>query len=570
MNLPGRIILTVFLAAVMAGLSFLFLRSQAGEWSLLGRLRSESWEEIPCTIVASSVREDRSDESPYLFDVTYAYSYQDSEYTSQTYAPRYYGSFDYAEPFRLTREYPPGTKTVCFVRPSDPAGAVLRPPELSSQVMSLLFWVSLPVGLLALLLCFIWRRRKTWQDVEMPRGRTRLGPLGLVVGLLFTGAFLLGGVLSFHGFLVRPVFDSVAWQGWKETPCAVIASHLITQSGPPPTSYRPDVLYEYQFDGQTYRSNRYGAEGLSGTAGVGEQQRLPAGMATVCYVNPKDPYEAVLVRNLPGGLWWGLLSLPFLAVGIVGMTVVLRVYVRELRSARPTEAAITAEVTLPGAVSGEVWPLAPVTFESGKACLQRFFSMAGATVFWYGIWWVFFGQAIWGWYRYGEESLFFDSIGDCLGALLFFGIGIVWVVLAVRAFWRLFLPRVTLTLNSARVALSETVVLEWHLSTTSPSLRRLRVFLEGREEADRSSGEGNITKRETFAQLDFINQATRPTVTAGRGQVTIPAETMHTLETTYHKVLWTIKVEGDVRRGPDIKEEYPITVLPRPLGRDGE
>jgi hypothetical protein len=49
---------------------------------------------------------------------------------------------------------------------------------------------------------------------------------------------------------------------------------------------------------------------------------------------------------------------------------------------------------------------------------------------------------------------------------------------------------------------------------------------------------------------------------SGRARLMIPPGTMPTFRSEHNKILWTLRVRGDIPRWPDIKEEYEITVLP--------
>jgi hypothetical protein len=37
---------------------------------------------------------------------------------------------------------------------------------------------------------------------------------------------------------------------------------------------------------------------------------------------------------------------------------------------------------------------------------------------------------------------------------------------------------------------------------------------------------------------------------------------MHSFEAGHNKIIWSLRVHGDIYRWPDVKDEYPIVVLP--------
>jgi hypothetical protein len=43
----------------------------------------------------------------------------------------------------------------------------------------------------------------------------------------------------------------------------------------------------------------------------------------------------------------------------------------------------------------------------------------------------------------------------------------------------------------------------------------------------------------------------------------IPDDTMHTFTADNNKIIWTIKMKGQINRWPDIDESFDITVTPR-------
>ncbi len=88
--------------------------------------RARAWREVPCEIVSSSVREDATDSGLYRFQVAYRYAVAGEEHRSGRYnfsfATATVGFFGKR---RLARRLAPGTRTVCYVDPADPAEAVL-------------------------------------------------------------------------------------------------------------------------------------------------------------------------------------------------------------------------------------------------------------------------------------------------------------------------------------------------------------------------------------------------------------------------------------------------------------
>ncbi|MCU0781951.1 MAG: DUF3592 domain-containing protein [Akkermansiaceae bacterium] len=141
------------------------------------------------------------------------------------------------------------------------------------------------------------------------------GPAGFFF-TLFGLPFLAGGLLAaygyFHGFL--------KWRearAWVETPCEILSAELESRRGDDSTTYQATARYRYVFGGRTYESDRVGLS--AGNDNIGDfQQRAhrelsgylspataehdatpaPPGKRFRCYVNPANPEQAVLYRDL--------------------------------------------------------------------------------------------------------------------------------------------------------------------------------------------------------------------------------------------------------------------------------
>lgn len=143
--------------------------------------------------------------------------------------------------------------------------------------------------------------------------------------------FFVGGCAS--GYLAfRPIFDHVRALGWVEVPATIESVELKRHSGGEggPT-YEVACTYVYSFGGQnntglaerlplderSYRGNRIGLH--SGADNIGQwQQRTyarlkaahDAGRTVPCYVNPANPSEALLDRDIRFGLMVLMLIFP--------------------------------------------------------------------------------------------------------------------------------------------------------------------------------------------------------------------------------------------------------------------
>jgi hypothetical protein len=151
-----------------------------------------------------------------------------------------------------------------------------------------------------------------------------MGNRGCIVA--FLSVFLLVGIgLSF--IFVTPALKVLKARSWPAVPCTILSSEVGVHQGDDSDTYSVDVSYSYTFQGQDHKSDRY--QFLRGSTG-GRQakerivRRLPPLTRTVCYVNPDDPSESVLNRDLGSEYIFGLFPLAFVAAALVAIVLTLR------------------------------------------------------------------------------------------------------------------------------------------------------------------------------------------------------------------------------------------------------
>ena len=195
--------------------------------------------------------------------------------------------------------------------------------------------------------------------------------------------------------------------------------------------------------------------------------------------------------------------------------------------------------------------LKPQVGPVGKVSGSLFFAL-----FWNGIVSVFVWQAWKGWDQ-GNPDWF----------LTIFLIPFVLVGLASFGFVGHFLlalanprPRLTLTPGSPR--LGDEFRLEWRFTGRAGRLRSIRIFIEGREEATYQRGTDTITEREIFATFDLAKTQNDWEIPQGVVDLMIPSDSMHSFEADANKIIWEIKIEGEIVRWPDIGQNFPISVRP--------
>ncbi|MCZ7648655.1 MAG: hypothetical protein M5U26_25920 [Planctomycetota bacterium] len=48
--------------------------------------------------------------------------------------------------------------------------------------------------------------------------------------------------------------------------------------------------------------------------------------------------------------------------------------------------------------------------------------------------------------------------------------------------------------------------------------------------------------------------------------VTLPADAMHSFSAEHNKIVWKLRVQGDIERWPDFDREFPLRVAARTQG----
>lgn len=86
-----------------------------------------SWTETPCTILSSEVEtHDGDDGDTYSIEITYEYTSDGQQHTSDRYHFMGGASSGRAGKAEVVKAHPPGFQTVCYVNPDDPEDAVIE------------------------------------------------------------------------------------------------------------------------------------------------------------------------------------------------------------------------------------------------------------------------------------------------------------------------------------------------------------------------------------------------------------------------------------------------------------
>ena len=563
----GRLALAVFFSVFLAvGLLFegLMVRDFAHA------ARSRSWPETPCEIVSSRVEQSGH---YYTFEVEYRYRAGGRERTSRQDGLKKNTSSDYSEVQRRMLRYPAGAQAICYVNPESPNEAVLERASLWSGFGLLFPLIFVAIGGGGIFFCvrgFI-RDRRGRNEPEALASQPLSARAGNIQGrkilIAFFGVFFLTGAAVFFFTFVRPVLRIIDARGWERTSCVVISSEVTRHSGSKGGStYSVNILYSYEVKGREYRANRYNFMGGSSSGYDGKAaivNRHPPGAKTFCYVNPRDPTDAVLEPGVTADLWFGLIPLVFVVVGVGGLYFTLR-------SKKQDGASLSPQVEermrrfFPGAAnSGR--PLVRDEAEASPSRVLKPQFSPGAKLlgiicvaaFWNGIGSVFVWQVIQSWRKHNPEWFL------TVFMIPFVAIGLVMIGYVFYMFLSLFNPRPRLTVTPGDATLGGPLDVRWELSGRTDRISRLSVRLEGREEATYRRGTSTSTDKSVFAKIELFNTTDRAAIRSGQARVVVPPDLMHSWASGHNKIVWSLQIHGDIQWWPDVKEEFPFTVLPQ-------
>jgi hypothetical protein len=549
----GRIGISFFFL-IFGGMGLLFCGLLLHEvWQTA---QTYGWKESDCLIIESQAVAEGTGESPYHFKVRYQYTWEGKTFTSEKVSRKSVTFSEFSKAQKLAEQFKPGQGTICYVNGDKPSEAILKRDGFWIALVLFLPLIFVAIGFGGLY--FTWRKPKEADAAESgPVTDKAKQPKWLAA---FFGVFFIAGaaVAWFAG--IHPLLSILAAKSWEAVPCTVLSSRVQSHSSDDGSTYSIDILYGYEFKGHEYKSSRYdfvtgSSSGHQAKADVVRQ--YPAGKKTSCFVNPNDPTEAVLNRGFRMAiLGWGLLfPIPFLAVGLGGMIWTFRKKEPGLVSAttlyRPSvRPSTTANVALKG---------------------SRFGKFIGLLIFaalWNGF---IFGlpvREVWQSWQHHHFNWFL-----ALFMIPFVGVGLFMLGLAGHSFLALFNPNVVVTLSPQSPSLGELIQVHWEVQGNTARLARLRIYLEGREEAQReeSHGTGKSRRRSThtskdaFATLELANLDRAGMASSGDTSIRIPADTMPTFTASHNKIIWAIHAKGEIPRWPDIDDEFTVVVRPMPV-----
>lgn len=364
--------------------------------------------------------------------------------------------------------------------------------------------------------------------------------------------FFLPFFLLSSGFLyaltLRPLLQMAEARHWAETPCVIDSSEVGIHHGDDSTSYSIDITYHYTVAGQPYTSKRYGFA-LAASPGLKRKQvivdRYPPGKAAVCFVNPAAPAEAVLDRGWRPEMGLGALGLVFAVVTGLGMIFAGRLG----RGKSPIE-------TRPQAVPATGGPL---TLTPQYTPVGKLLGVIIGAWIWNGImgFIAYFLYAVADWQDVSLVPKIIVGLFLLVGALLVFTI--------FTNLLALLNPRVRITLQNPGLRAGDELRLSWTTTGRISRLRKLRVTLEGRRAVAEGTTKARKANAHILKEVPVFDTTNPEFLSQGTARITIPTTPPPDCEDQPGSVAWHLHVRGEIPGAPNLNDEYPLTLQPRPL-----
>ena len=528
-----------FIPFTLLGAFFLFMIGTfvVQDW------QTRSWVPTPAVLLgASQELEKNPSDSSNKERIPYRYTFEGRSYTQDTVTrSNFTVNGRSSDSGQNLRTLPEGTEVTCYVNPKSPGDAVLEIRSLAYAwflAIPLLFAV---IGIGGIIL-IIRSKSLASRAVSERKSNTQLGVFGLrIFGLVF---LLIGGAATWF-IAVKPMLAARAAKSWTAVPCtiesATVESHRGSKGG---YTYSIKVRYHYELDGRKFIGERYNfSSGSSSGHDWREEavQQLRADPTPVCFVNPADPNDSVLHLGLGNEAWIGLIPLVFVLVGA-------GIFLGAPKMAAKKSGATALPRPTP---QQQITSLAHGGYELKPAVSPKMacVGMGCLSLFWNGIVWVILIQS-----NMPVFARIFLSIFALIGLAMFGGFG--YYLLA------LFNPKPTLIASEHSVALGQSFQLKWRFSGNTSRIDNLEIILTAKESATYRRGTNTTTDHNFFLLNKVFETRDRTSIPTGEITVTIPSDSMHSFDSGNNKIIWTVQLNGSIAKWPDVKMEFPITVLP--------
>jgi len=517
----------------VAGLFFAFIGMKAvvSEWGKLQETTEmQEWKQTDCTIVSSKMNDKGKD---FRLDLSYRYTVDGKIFTSSRYGKKPSFTAKKIRAFDATQKKLLKGKTVsCFYNPANPAESVIKRPSRKEAIGSILLALLVPLfGLFFAVLPWLAgrKKKKEKEEAEKTEKKKRFGSkyIFLVLGLIFGCAGLAIFIFTF----LLPQQKIEASKSWLQIKAKVISSKVISSTNKNGTSYRPYIAYRYKIGGEEYLGDNYSFNPGS-SSGSSEANKIirtySKGHSFPLYVNPNNPTESVIRRDLAPNKFLLILPIGFMLAGILLLTSMFH----QKKFQLDPEQARHHTILLKGPS-----PL-------GKAIKIVLF-----TLVWNG------------------AVYFFIQSNERLFSIIFGFVALILIAASIYAILALFNPRPTAEISPGNIHPNTEISLRWRINGRINRIGKLTISLKCLRVTTVSTNSGTNHKRRVvktpiYEEEIFITDQQNQ-IAQDQLQFTIPEDKPASILGEDGGIQWQLLFHGDISRWPDLKQEFPFFVYPK-------
>lgn len=410
----------------------------------------------------------------------------------------------------------------------------------------------------------------------MIRRKSNSGKFGIWIATIFCSIFIGIGATVLFSFYVLPCWALFRSGGWPQTQAVMDRIEVIESRGDDSTSYYPEAEYHYSIEGVPYSGSLFwfGQKNSVNQRALVDAAVEPfeVGGEFPLYYNPANPSESVVVRQLAPGSWF------FAAFSVAFIIVPLLILWGAISSSSTKEKPSPLAVTSTDGFVGTASPVTsafhsptcpnevddphnnqPYMVKPTSNQLTTAIALFCIAVVWLGI------TGIVGFANFRTFS-FISGIFFTIFALA----GIGMLAGAIYSYLGSLNPKPTVVCSQSQIYPGSEFEISWTFasnagSVSSGSIRSIKLSLIGNETVTYRAGTDTRTELKAFIEQTLFESSDPTTFAEGFALTKIPADSMHTFQSTNNRVQWLVKMEGDIPYWPNISETFEIQVYPPPV-----
>lgn len=372
--------------------------------------------------------------------------------------------------------------------------------------------------------------------------------------IIFFGIFFLIGS-GFTVFMLLEFYREIeVGQSWTEAEAVILDERIKVTRGDESDSYEPFIKFRYEFEGRTFEREGYKRTSIMKTrAGANKAlNRFNPGDTATCWINPKNPYEAVLAHGLGWEVLMVFIPLLFVAIGVGGIFGGIK-------------KATSANHRRPTGKLPDIFPdlktkrgrQLGVSLRPKASALTEFIGLLIVALFWNGITWGVL-IAIW-----RDNDGVFSIVGTVfLSIFCLIGLGLLGAA-GKKLLFVLLTGDAAMEIEREPLRSGESV----EFAILHPMKHRpdhVEAKLICREKASYQQGTDTIT-REEVVHSELVLDVPADRLPSGRqlnlrGRMSIPADAMHSFKDQHNEITWGVQVKMEIPNRPDVDEFYPFRV----------